>query len=316
MLERLKAHIFALDEVREWPELRAIFERPQPPTELPFWKYPLAISQAAGGDPDMAAYPAAAVLCLSIGIQLVDDLLDGDLGGVSEGLGTGRAANMAVALHLAAHRIIATSPLSRGRRERCSSWISTAGLGTARGQDLDTVPADSEEAYWRIFEAKSEPLCAAGCTLGGIAAGCSADTVRCLAEIGKYLGRIIQVQDDLSDALAVPRKQDWQRPANNLPILYAMTADHSDRKRFLQLLSSTEQHQDLREAQLILTRCGAVAYCIYYVVESYREVVKLARELPIVDPELLSTFLHRHVSSVESLLRDAGLEAPEDLWVV
>ena len=314
MYERLTAHVLELPELSEWSALRSILERPRPDSELLFWKYPWVVARAVG-DAEFASYPSASMLCLSLGIQLVDDLLDGDLGGVADGLSPGRAANLAVALHLAAHRIVCTSPTPRERRESCMQWVSSAGLGTSKGQELETVEeADDEASYWRIVREKSRPLVATGCALGGAIAGADDSTVSQLADLGGLLGEVIQVQDDLADALAQPRQQDWVRPTRNLPILYAMTADHADRERFVELLGTTGQPSDLAEAQRILSRSGAVAYCIYHVVHRFRLAWKMAQELTLDQPQILLAFLRRHVEAVEDLLRRAGLKTPEQLW--
>lgn len=314
MFDSLRKTILALPEIRDWSPLEAILERARPTSELPLWKYPCVVARSVGSD-EYAPDAAAALLCLTAGVQLVDDLLDGDRDGLSAGLDAGRAANLALALHSAAHEVIRVSSMPKSRRRVCLKWVSSAGLGTARGQDLDVSAEGNDEAtYWRVVKAKSQPLVRAGCALGGVVAGSHASTVKELAALGELLGTLIQVQDDVTDALAEPYRQDWKRPSRNLAILFAMTADHDDRDRFLDLLGTIEQPHVLREAQLVLTRSGAVAYCLYQVVQIFRQITVLARDIPLSDSQLLLDFLRHHVAAVEVMLRAAGLDAPEDLW--
>src|SRR5204863_239074 len=77
--------------------------------------------------------------------------------------------------------------------------------------------------------------------LGALVGGAEAPVTDGLDRLGCVLGRLIQVSDDMNDALQVPAGADWQRRANNLPILYAMTAEHPERARFLDLSQRTRE---------------------------------------------------------------------------
>ena len=317
MLSDLKSRVLALPACQEWPEFRSLMERPQPPSEFPFWKLPVVVARAAGCEAGAQAC-AASILCLAIGIQLVDDLLDGDSDGVSAGLSPGRAANFAAALHLIAAQAVQTSrQLDEPQRADALRWVGYAGIGTALGQDLEATSEEQDEStYWRVVEAKSQPLIRAGCALGGIAAGCDATTVEGLASIGGLLGQVIQLQDDLTDALDPAGRSDWLRPHQNLALLYALVADHPDRERFRLLVLGSLDGDRLAEAQLILTRSGAVAYCIYHVVERFRrmQAERLRLRSALARPDVLDEYLRAHVRSLEILLSELGVESPEDIW--
>jgi len=62
--------------------------------------------------------------------------------------------------------------------------------------------------------------------------------VAALTKVGALVGETQQLHDDLDDALAVPAQPDWRRPRNNLLTLYALTVDHPERERFIELLKA------------------------------------------------------------------------------
>lgn len=74
---------------------------------------------------------------------------------------------------------------------------------------------------------------------------------------------MIQIQDDLNDAIAVPANPDWALGRSSLPILFAQTVDYPERGRFLQLrcaLQAAPDAEALAEAQAILVRCGQLRH--------------------------------------------------------
>ncbi len=188
-------------------------------------------------------------------------------------------------------------------------------LGTAYGQGLDTHEVHSEEDYWRAVDAKTPPLFGAAFYLGALLGGAPSPVARQLERAGGILGRFVQVSDDLSDALQTPAGADWQSRANNLPILYAMTADHPAREEFLHLCSRVADPAALEAAQKILLRCGAVSYCAFKMIEFAREARALLATIPIHNPLAITRILDLHLRPLHRLLESAGVEEPEALIV-
>ena len=330
MLDRLRDQVKALPGVRDWTSLEDLLDRLAVPA-VPIWDYPMLTCEAAGGEPVQALPAAASLVCLCASINVVDDILDDDAGGPYEEHGAGRAANLALALQAAATQLIADAELTEAQRLASLRWVAFAGLGTARGQELDVaeegpendangsagatgVGDNREQTYWRIVESKSTPLLSAATALGAVAADCSESQVDQIARVGALLGKIIQISDDLTDAMAQPAEADWQRPHTNLSLLYALTADHDQRDRFRSLLSRVDDHEALVDAQLILTTCGAIGFCVYNIVQLYREAQTLTRDLGLQTPGALSDLLARHIRPTEALLEEAGLDSPAELW--
>jgi geranylgeranyl pyrophosphate synthase len=127
------------------------------------------------------------------------------------------------------------------------------------------------------------------------------------------LGRLIQVSDDVTDALETPAKADWKKRGNNLPILYAMTACHGEREDFLRLSAQADDPEALAAAQKILLRSGAISYCTYKLIEFSREAQELFARIPLRRPERVARLVDHHVAPLHRLLESVGVEAPAAL---
>ena len=67
------------------------------------------------------------------------------------------------------------------------------------------------------------------------------------------IGEIIQIEDDIEDAYAVPANADWRQGRNNLLLLDGRTAEHARREQFLAPPGNVGPAENLDEAQRILT---------------------------------------------------------------
>ena len=74
-------------------------------------------------------------------------------------------------------------------------------------------------------------------------------------------------------------------PFDNLPILYAMTADHPLREMFLDLSARSDDPEALAEAQKILIRSGAVSYCAFKMIELSQEAREPSRVSRCATPD-------------------------------
>ncbi len=123
------------------------------------------------------------------------------------------------------------------------------------------------------------------------------------------------MSDDLTDAVQVPAGADWQRRSNNLPILFAMTAEHPDRQAFLDLSRRVEDPESLAAAQKILIASGAVSFCAFKMFEFSKEANDLLTELPLPQPEPVARLLARHMAPLHRLLASVGVAEPAALSV-
>lgn len=312
--EYIKKTLLSIPEVSGWSEMNKIIAPLTDSDSHPCWEYPLLACQAAGARAEQALPGAAAIFSLTQSIRLVDDILDEDPQGLYQELGAGKAANLALAFQAASFRVIEETDLPPEIRALVHGSLAKAGLATAYGQDMDTENLEGEENYWKIVEAKTPPLFGSALFIGAVLGGAPTGTVERLEELGFLIGKIIQISDDLKDAMDTPARPDWQRKWNNLPILYAMTAEHSERSRFLDLLTRIEEPKALAVAQEILFRCGAVSYCTYQLIEFYRSARELLGSIPLSNPDRVGELLSQLVEPLKRLFRSIGVESPEELF--
>ena len=290
--EQMKQRILAMPEVAGWPEMVEI------------------VGRAVHGREE-AAVPAAAAICCSLAsVHLVDDMLDDDPAGDYHTLGTGKTANIALAFQAAAHRALDEAAADGETRAALQACLARMALATAYGQNLDTRDVRSEEDYWRAVETKTPPLFGTAFHLGARLGGAAVPLAAELERLGGVIGLYIQVSDDLYDALKVPAVADWHRRYNNLPILYALTAEHAEREEFARLSLHPEDPEALAAAQKILLRSGAVSYCALKMIELSRQAQAILARLPLHSPEPIAQLLSNQRTPLDRLFRSVGVEMP------
>lgn len=314
--QTLHTYLQTIVELNAWPEVLNLF----PATETALrtdWALPF-YSLRATGQPESLAFPVSAALAfIQISIMLVDDILDDDPRGKHLEMGSGRAANLALALQAAAHIALGRLNISAENRYEVATCLQQMALATAAGQELDTQPIDSEEAYWRLVSAKSTPFYAAALESGTIVGGADRETRDMIRSIGVRFGEIIQIMDDLDDAFQMPAKPDWQRQNNNLAILFAKNAEHPQHDDFLQLLDQIIAQpgdvKSLRSAQKILIDCGAVSYCVYQILVRYRTSLAQLAASTLVDIQPILDLHYLQMRPLAQMLHTMNISLPPEL---
>jgi geranylgeranyl pyrophosphate synthase len=309
--DELRALVQALPEVVAWPELNEVFARAGD-VPRPDWELPLLAADAVGGVRDSALPAAAALACLQVSIILVDDMLDHDPRGVYRLRGHGPTANLANGLQAAAFRLLESADVDAETHAAAATSLAHAALGTAAGQYLDVQNLEGEEEYWAVVLAKSTPFYGSALQIGALLGGGSPNLSRRLYELGVLIGEIIQIEDDLEDSLQVPANADWTQGRNNLLILYARSAEHKDKQRFLDLLNEIENPEALREAQGILIRCGAVSYCAYLLVDRYKRARLILDSVELHNPQPLIEVMDEYADSLITILQSGGVDLTRD----
>ncbi len=270
--------IRSIPEVASWPDFDRLLGRPLRSGIKPSWEYVCHAGGAFGSDWQIGFPGAAAILCLHYSIHLVDDVLDEDPNGLHRSLGFGPTFNLATAFQAAAGACLSRSDASAAALSMMHSQLHETVLGTGFGQYLDALDPDGEDEYWRIVGLKTPPLFRCALFLGAILAGATEEQARRVGELGVSLGEIAQINDDLGDALARPATTDWQRRHGCLPILFARVAEHEERAKFHEFADRVamdlNDFQALKDAQEILVRSGAVSYCAFRLVESYKKGIE------------------------------------------
>jgi len=314
-VEEVRAQVLALPEVKDWPEMAGIFERHvAEPNQV--WEWPYRACRAVGGDESLAAPSAAAILCMILSILLVDDMLDQDPRGVHLQLGDAITANISFAFQAVAFRLISETPVDAGRRAAVMASFAQMGLTMAYGQDLDARNLSGEENYWKVTHAKSSSYFGTAMYAGAILGNASPDVAKRLQNLGALTGDVIQIHDDIKDALEKPANPDWKQMRNNLLFLYAQTADHPDRDRFLALRSQIDDPKALSEAQQILTRCGAVSYGMYHICQRYTASMKILEGTQLADPLPLQEVVVKYITPLVEILKGLGVAIPPELEMV
>lgn len=308
--EPLKARLRSLPQVAVWPQMLERIDSAVHRDPRCVWDFPAAACQAVGGSAAAALPGAAAVFCSLTAIHLVDDLLDDDPRGDYRRLGAGPAANLALAFQAAGHSALDAPEVPPAVRAALHACLARMCVATAFGQHLDCREVGGEAEYWQVVEAKTPPLFGMALCLGALLGGAPATTAAELERLGRLLGKFVQVSDDLADALAQPASADWQRRSNNLPMLYAMTADHPRREEFLVLSAASHDSAALAAAQKLLLRSGAVSYCAWKMIEISNEAHAVLAGIPLANRQPLATLLAEQLAPLERLLAMAGLEQP------
>jgi geranylgeranyl diphosphate synthase type I len=310
--EQIRATIFALPEVRAWPEMAAVFERTNG-TLSREWELPWLACQAVGGRLEEALPAAAALACIQLSIVVVDDMLDNDPRGDYHTLGNGPTANLALAFQAAAFALVKTAPIGPERRAGLTAWLAHIGLGTALGQYYDAQNhAGDEAAYWQVVRGKSGPFYGAAVAMGALVGGGPLEVVSAMNDLGQMIGEMAQIYDDLGDALHTPARPDWEHGRNNLTILYALTANYADKERFVSLVPQVADPAALRAAQQILLSSGAVSYCAAHAARRYRAAQNLLSGLNLPNKAPLADALSRQTKPLQALFEVAGAELPPE----
>lgn len=82
----------------------------------------------------------------------------------------------------------------------------------------------------------------------------------------------------------------------NLALLYARLADYPARARFLAIQSEVSRLERLSEAQRLLIQSGAVSYCLYHLIQRYRQATHLLGALALPNPEPVRQLLVRQMA--------------------
>ena len=298
-----------LYKVDEWPDMTrlvtSLAER-----KPKHWRLPTLACQACGGSAQQSLPAATAIACLHTAIILIDDLLDDDPKGEYRRIGTGAAANLASAFQSAGLAAIVQSRTSEAVKLEALHALNAMLASTALGQDWDSRPVESEAAYWRIVRYKSAPFFHAAIQVGALFGAADLRTAEQIGQIGGLYGEMIQIHDDLGDALAVPANPDWKQQRSPLPILFAERVVHPEQPRFRQLRQEILEPGRLEEAQAILLRCGAVSYCIDQLLNRHRQAHDMLKELALQQEPIIANLLDELIQPVVELYQSLGLDYP------
>jgi len=206
-------------------------------------------ASAVGANLALSVEAGAIAVLAGVGVDLLDDLGDGDLDPGWLDLPRGCILLMATTLVSAIpFRAIADLGISVSLRGRMHACLASGLLEMSGGQLEDlasqrgSIPSPREVEASVI--AKSGGEMATSAALGAIAAGATEATAAGFARAGRHYGAALQLAWDVSDLGQIAESRDLAAGARTLPIAYhAAALDEPDGGRFRQLLdrASTEQ---------------------------------------------------------------------------
>jgi geranylgeranyl pyrophosphate synthase len=300
-------YLSGLPQVWGWSDLRKILSRAvskQPGS----WRLPVITCAAVGGTLEQAIPASAAVACLQIGIMLIDDMLDVDPRGEYHQRGMPVTANLATAFQAAGLEAITQCDIGVNSRFAALECLNHMMLVTAVGQQLDTENPMDENSYWRLVRLKSSPFFGAAMFTGALFGGATAETAARFQKLGYLYGEMVQIHDDLNDCMAAPANPDWLLGRSSLPVLFAQTVEHPERKRFLDLRQSISDPEALAEAQSILVRCGAVSFVMDQLLRRYQEASEVLESMILIRRDGLDDLLEEVIKPVSRLFSEIGIQ--------
>lgn len=300
------AYLLNFPILDSWREMRTILQ--QVASSRPRdWQLPIIACQAVGEPVEKVIPASAALACAQISIILVDDMLDDDPRGEYRRIGSGRASNFAVAFQAAGMEALVGSQASSPVRLEALDSLNRMMLTTTHGQELDIRNPADEASYWRVVENKSAPFYGCALHLGAIVAEARKDAARNLERLGRLYGEMIQIHDDLNDTMAVPANPDWLQKRKPLPILFALTVNHPDRTKFLDLHQNISNANALQEAQEILIRCGAVSYCVDQLLRRHQSAQETLNKTSLPDRGAVDALFEGVIAPVWKLFETLGI---------
>ncbi len=274
--QSIQEFILQQQTISEWGQARTILAKAAA-SHPALWRFPLITCRAVGGSETLDG--AAAIACAYIAIHLIDDLLDEDPAGKQHHLGAGAVANLASAFQITGMSILENKNTHTSITQRTKAAFNRALLRTAWGQAQDAANPQEEAAYWIVAEDRSAPLFASAFEIGAWLGGASITLTQELNRLGGLYGIMIQISDDLNDALSIPAGPDWLQSRASLPLLYARIVNHPEREHFLMLQRQAADPDCLQEAQAILVRCGAVGYCLDQLLSRGKQAQEILKQL-------------------------------------
>lgn len=269
----------------------------------PFLELPFLIHGAVRGTEQPARMLAVATACCFLGIDIMDDLADGD--GPAHWNGYRPAeVNLAAFTLLATipQIVIATLDVPPARRIAMQQTLAEGLLRMSAGQQRDLRGAGSAAPTVAEVEAavigKSGEECATFAAFAAQYAGADDATIAAYADMGRALGTAGQFASDCFDLFHAPHSRDLANGTRTLPIaLYAEHLPASARADFFARLAQA-QHDPVAQATVRteLLAWGGVRRCAF-VVELYCQ--RALRALEAAQP--LEPAASRLRASIQSL---------------
>ncbi len=240
-----------------------------------FVHLPLLIYAALEGDEQAARPLAAATSLLFLGLDIFDDIADGDLPTHWANYRTSEI-NLAAATLLAAipQLIIAELDAPPERLAAMQRTLAEGLLRMSAGQQRDLATAGSERVSVAEIEAsvemKTGEEVAMFARLAAQLAGASVETANIYAAMGRALGTGGQLSSDCYDIFTAAHSKDLANGTRTLPIaLHLERQNGAERGVFLAMLDKARYDAAAQEEVRERLRAAGEMRCSAFVVETY-----------------------------------------------
>jgi geranylgeranyl pyrophosphate synthase len=313
-LTQIKKKIKGLPYARDFPEICDILNKANDDRNAS-WNYVFSSCKSITGISDKALNLASAILCLTVSIHIIDDMLDNDPSGYYITIGNGEAANIVSVLQsLSSILVEEEKRIPEYRKKIIRTNLSEMMIKTSLAQRIDTKKEiTSEKEYWDNIINKTSPLFISALFIGAVSGGATMAKATNISDLGIYFGKMIQIGDDLNDAFENKMAPDWIKKTNNLAILYALTANYPEKEEFLGYLNNIEKPECLEKAQDILITSGACSYCIYHMLQIYKESCDKLESLKIPFKHHLRKIADLLIAPTYKTMKLAGSPEPQKI---
>ncbi|WP_461866334.1 polyprenyl synthetase family protein [Thermococcus sp.] len=283
----------------------------------------LRAAEAAGGNPEKALYPAAAVELLHNYSLVHDDIMDMDE------LRRGRptvhkvwGVNMAILagdlLFSKVFEAIAKTPVESSKVVRILDVMARTSNELCEGQAMDiefeTKKEVTVEEYLKMISGKTGALFDGSATIGAIVGTDNEEYIQALSKWGRNVGIAFQIWDDVLDLVADEKKlgkpvgSDIRKGKKTLIVSHFFdNANEEDKAQFMKVfgkyagdarddaLIHDDVKTEVQKAIELLRKYGSIDYAAEYAKNLVKEANEALKVLPESearkDLELLAEFL-------------------------
>jgi geranylgeranyl pyrophosphate synthase len=258
---------------------------------LLFLHLPLRVYAALCGDDAPAIPLAIATTLIYLGMDLLDDLADGDLSEEWKAYRPEEITLLSITLLTALPlRLFASLPVSPATRLQMIGLMADAGIRLSAGQGSDLAGAGQENVTVAQVEAsvegKSGSEFALFTALAALLAGATSAQVAHFAEMGRAIGVAGQLLSDWGDLFALPHSRDMASGTRTLPIaLYLERVNGTERQTFLDLLDEARHSADAQSAVRTRLETSGIAFQSAFAIEAHcQRARRLFREAALSHP--------------------------------
>ncbi len=173
---------------------------------------------------------------------------------------------------------------------RVMKILSDATNTIAEGEVMQLLlshdPDTQEAQYLQVISSKTAKLFEAGCQLGAVVAGTTADRELAMAHYGRHLGIAFQLVDDVLDYSGTPETigkntgDDLAEGKPTLPLIYAMNKGNAQQTALIRQAIKEGGLTHIDEVTQIVQTTGALDYTLRFAEQHCEQALNAIHSLP------------------------------------